>query len=119
MSFTNRVSVIMPVFLGPYSGAASSRDWKFVRSLFSFVNNDYHNKELIVCSDGCDSSQEIYERHKHNLPNVLFYKIEKQPLFSGKVRQHALDMSSGNIICYLDADDYIAQKTTYKNLGRG
>ncbi len=105
MNNPDKISVIMPVFLGPYAGGATAREYKFIRAVFSFIDNDYENKELIICSDGCAASEEIFLRHKHEFPNVYFYKIDKQPLFSGNVREHALTKSNGNIITYLDSDD--------------
>ncbi len=100
----------MPVFLGPYFNGATSRNLKFIRSVFSFLDNDYHNKELIICSDGCDESEDIYKRHKENWPNVFLYKIEKQPQFSGTVRQYAIERSTGDKIAYLDSDDELGSK---------
>ena len=40
-----KVSIIMPVYLAKYSGAASSREMKFIRAVHSFLDNTYQNKE--------------------------------------------------------------------------
>lgn len=101
------ISVIMPSFLYDYENAASAREFKFIRAVSSFLENDYKNKELVICSDGCDITTEIYERRKNEWPQVKLVCLTKQPLFSGTVRQHAIDNSSGEFIAYLDTDDEI------------
>lgn len=100
-----KVSVVMPVFLGEYPNAAADRENKFKAAINSFIGQDYPNKELIIVSDGCSVAEAIY----NSLPlkeNIVFKKIKKQSLFSGTVRHVGTKICSGDIICYLDADDF-------------
>ena len=49
-----KFSVIMASYLGNYPGCANNREAKFIRSVKSFLNQSYDNKELIIVSDGCE-----------------------------------------------------------------
>lgn len=101
------ISVIMPVFLGEYEGCGNNREEKFIRAVNSFLIQDFRNKELVIVSDGCDKSEQIYRFAFKDNPNIRFFKIDKQPLFSGNVRQKGLNEARGGIITYLDSDDMI------------
>ena len=99
-----KVSVVMPVYLGEYEGAAKDREEKFKRAVISFTSQLYKNKELIIVSDGCDIAEKVYKEclvYKE----VKFIKIKKQPLFSGNVRDEGVKNATGDVICYLDSDD--------------
>jgi glycosyltransferase involved in cell wall biosynthesis len=104
-----RFSVIMPVCLEGYvSGpnrSASLPEFKFTRAIDSFLNQTFNDAELIIISDGSVKAQEIYQAYYSHHPNIRFKYLDKQDLFSGKVRQAGIDMASGDIICYLDHDD--------------
>jgi len=101
-----KISVIMPVFLGDYKGCAKNRNEKFKRAVISFTQQTYKNSELIIVSDGCDISQKIYNDYLV-YPNIKFIRIDKQPLFSGNVREKGLEEAKGDIVCYLDSDDIL------------
>lgn len=105
-----KISVIMPVYLGDYPNAATLREYKFARAINSFLQQTYENKELIIISDGCDIAEEIYNVNYSKHDNIVFEKIEKQPTFSGAVRNKGLELATGNYICYLDSDDFIAEQ---------
>lgn len=96
----------MPSYLDYYEGCASNRLIKFTRAIDSFLSNDYLKKELIIVSDGCNKTNEIYN-HYRNKKNIKLIKLDKQPLFSGNVRQSGLDAATGDYICYLDTDDIL------------
>ncbi|MCJ7447911.1 MAG: glycosyltransferase family 2 protein [Bacteroidales bacterium] len=100
-----RFSVIMPVCLEPYPNCASNRESKFIRSVNSFIRQIFTDAELIIISDGSKRVREIYESTFVGFPNIKFIYLDKQILFSGKVRQAGLEIAKGEIICYLDADD--------------
>ena len=95
----------MASYLGYYDGCASDRDIKFERAVNSFLSQDYQNKELVIVSDGCDITNDLYHRKYSKYENIVLVKLNKQELFSGNVRQAGLNNSTGQIVCYLDTDD--------------
>lgn len=97
------ISVIMPVYLGHYPFAASDREAKFFRAVHSFL--DQKIGELIIVSDGCIRSLELLNKYIKNKQNIFTIIIQKQLLFSGKVRQVGIDFAKYDWICYLDSDD--------------
>lgn len=102
-----KVSVIMASYLLPYPGSRSNPDQKFVRAVNSFKKQTYQNKELVIVSDGCPLTVELYNRFFSNEPNIKLIQIPKQQLYSGEMRNVALDLVDGDIISYLDSDDLL------------
>lgn len=104
------VFVIMASYLGQYHSCSQNRESKFIRAVDSFLNNNYDDKTLIIVSDGCEKTLELYNDNYSKYPNIRCLLIEKQILFSGKVRDTGLKLAKdiGNpedIVCYLDTDD--------------
>lgn len=98
----------MPSYLGEYEGAASDRETKFLRAVRSFVNQTYQDKELIIVSDGCEITRELLTNNMSEWGSCVdLVCIDKQPLFSGNVRATGVEIASGEIICYLDTDDFL------------
>ena len=98
----------MPCFLGEYPQSAKDRALKLNRAIQSFLRQDYPNKELVIIADGCHETIKFitingYEKEQRN---VLKYFIEKQELFSGRVRDFGLKIASGDYVTYLDSDDF-------------
>ena len=104
-----KVSVIMASFLLPYPGSATNRDKKFVRAVNSFKKQTYQNKELIIVSDGCPLTVELYNRFFNNDDNIKLIQIPKQELYSGEMRNVAFKIADGDIISYLDSDDILGK----------
>jgi glycosyltransferase involved in cell wall biosynthesis len=108
-----KISVIMPVLLEHYEGAADNREFKFMRAVKSFLNQIYDNCELIVISDGCTRSIEILKsKFPKQLKSGLIKLVEipksdKRELFVGAIRQKGIDIATGDVICNLDSDDTI------------
>ncbi len=102
-----KVSVIMASYLLPYPGSASNRDKKFIRAVNSFKKQTYQNKELIIVSDGCPLTIDLYNKFYSKETNIKLITIPKQPLYSGEMRNAALKVADGVIISYLDSDDII------------
>jgi len=102
-----KVSVIMASYLYEYENSATDRVRKFHRAVNSFIKNNYPLKELIIVSDGCNLTEHEYNIHYKNNSDIKFIKIDKQPIFSGNVRNIGCSNATGEIICYLDTDDYI------------
>lgn len=103
-----KISVVMASFLGDYPGCAKDRVKKFIRSVNSFLDQTYQNKELIIISDGCDITENVYKEYFSKNENIIFEKIEKDVLFGGQTRNRGIELSSGNWICYLDTDDFLS-----------
>lgn len=102
-----KVSVIMASYLLPYPGSATNRDKKFIRAVNSFKKQTYQNKELVVVSDGCPLTVELYNKYFSNEPNIKLIQIPKQQLYSGEMRNVAFQVVDGDIISYLDSDDVL------------
>lgn len=99
-----KITSILPSFLGEYNGCATDRERKFERAVDSFLQQQYGNKELIIVSDGCEITNNIVRtKYPHSIIKLL--TIDKQPIFSGKVREIGLKQSDSDIITYLDSDD--------------
>lgn len=101
-----KISVIMASFLSPYPGGATNRDKKFIRAVNSFRKQTYQNKELIIVSDGCQLTIDLYNKYFSNDTNIKLISIPKQPLY-GNMRNVGLDLAEGDIISYLDTDDIL------------
>jgi len=104
-----KVTVIMASFLGEYPGAAKNRDKKFIRAVKSFKNQTYENKELIIVSDGCEKTTQLFNEHFIDDENISLIQLPKQILYSGEMRNAALREATGDIITYLDSDDVIGK----------
>lgn len=100
----------MPSYLGIYPGCANNREEKFIRAVDSFLYQEYENRELIIISDGCDITEKIYIEKYSTNDNIIFFKIEKDVLFSGTTRNKGLELATGDLICYLDTDDFFSKK---------
>jgi len=105
-----KVSVIMASYLLPYPGSRSNADKKFIRAVNSFKKQTYENKELVIVSDGCPLTVDLYNQYFSNESNIKILQIPKQQLYSGAMRNIALDVVDGDIISYLDSDDVLGSK---------
>jgi len=103
-----RISVIMPVYLGDYEGRANKPNQKFIRAVDSFINQTHKDSELIIASDGCKDSIRIikssYAKHLKS-GRIKLLELPRHELFTGAVRQAAINEAAGDILCNLDADD--------------
>lgn len=107
------ISVIMASYLSPYQfqwiKSASNPEEKFVRSVNSFISQIYPHKELIIVSDGCQKTHDLYYSHGFSTnKDIKLIEIPKtEGNYSGLVRQTGIENSEGNVVCYLDHDDII------------
>ena len=101
-----KVSVIIPTYnLENYIG----------RCLESVINQSYSNLEIIVVNDGStDNTQIIAEQYLRNDSRIIVINQDNMGL-SG-ARNTGLDVSTGDYIYLLDADDFINPNTIYKLL---
>jgi len=106
-----RISVIMPAFLQAYeiNEIKSAKDpvIKFLRAVDSFIRQSFNDTELIIISDGCKITEQLYDIEFSHISRIKYAYIEKQSIFGGRVRQTGIEMAQGEIITYLDHDDYI------------
>ena len=105
-----KISVILPAYLGTYDGCRPDREADFLKAVRSFMKQTHKDKELIIVSDGCERTNELFWHNSRTNygwgeHRIALKKIDKQPLFSGAVRQAGLDVATGDIVCYLDSDD--------------
>lgn len=96
-------SIIMPSYLGIYKGSATNREIKLHRAIYSVLEQTFKEWELIVVSDGCEKTNKIVKEDEDY--RIKLIKIEKQPIWSGNVRETGLKQANGKYICYLDSDD--------------
>lgn len=110
----------MPSYLHPYQTrmgdvvipSATKQSDKFLRAVESFLGQRLREAELIIVADGCEITEGLVHEHFEREVadgKIHLVKIEKQPPFSGVVRQKGLEKASGGIICYLDTDDVLGE----------
>jgi len=104
-----KVSVIMASYLGFYPNRSSNPEQKFIRAIKSFLTQTYENKELIIVSDGCDKTIELYNTIFKKFENIKLVSIPKQEIYSGECRNAGLKIATGDIIIYLDNDDVLGK----------
>ena len=105
-----KVSIIIPSSLAPRKYQASNPEEKLIRAVESAINQIQTNLEFIIISDGCQRTNELIKYNYDDLIETGILKLiqlEKQPPFSGNVRNAGIEAATGDIICYLDADDYL------------
>ena len=110
-----KLSIIMQSYLGDYPGARSEPKKKFIRAVNSIVNQTDSNWELIIVSDGCKITEEVYNREFKDDSRIKFKMVEKpkdtmmyegdNSYYRGKPRAEGVRMATGDWISYLDADD--------------
>ncbi|MBQ8029479.1 MAG: glycosyltransferase [Clostridia bacterium] len=106
-SFEPVVSVIVPVHNG---------ERYIEESIRSVLSQTYENLELIVIDDGSeDSTAEIVEKLSLNDSRLRF---EKNPEKSGvaKTRNRGIELSRGEFVAFLDADDIWSPEKLEKQL---
>ena len=104
------ISVIMPSLLKPYGMSiglvcATNRRDKLIRAIDSFILQNCHS-ELILISDECDETVQIYKELYSKFPNIICDRVTHETDFSGKPRTRGLELATGDLICYLDNDDF-------------
>ena len=98
-------TVVMPVHLGPYKGAAEDRVPKLHRAVESVIAQTFTDWELVIISDGCDIAWQELQRYKSSPHRIRFFKVPKKRQWSPEVRNTGLNLAMGKYAIYLDADD--------------
>ncbi len=107
------ISVVMASYLGEYKLAAKDRERKIRRAAESVFSQSIA-VELVVVADGCQKTVDILTQHYEGL--FSGYLINKQLLWSGVPRNTGIEKAKGEIICYLDVDDYLEREHCNKIL---
>lgn len=91
------ISVIVPIF---------NAEKYLVNSISSICNQTYQHIEIILVNDGStDGSQEICESFQKNDDRIVI--IQKENGGEASARNVGLDKARGELIAFVDADDYI------------
>jgi glycosyltransferase involved in cell wall biosynthesis len=118
-----KISIIMQSYLGEYPGSRKNPSEKFIRSVYSVINQSIDTWELIIVSDGCNITETIYNNHFKNYNNIKFFKISKPietNMYSngnyrrGIPKQVGLEKATGDWVIYLDTDDIILKNAIFK-----
>jgi glycosyltransferase involved in cell wall biosynthesis len=107
----------MQSYLGEYQGSRKKPIEKLVRALKSFQANTI-NSELILISDNCELTNEVYQSKFSNDKRIIFHYLKDDSkrmyeedntgkFFRGYPRQIGLDISTGDVVTYMDSDDFI------------
>lgn len=113
------ISMIMMSNLSDYENSRSNAVVKFKRAVNSFINQKSKRTdiELVIVSDGCDVTDEIFESEYLNIQNVRLIKSEKSnSKWPGAKRQLGIDNAYGDWIGYLDTDDILREDHAYNIL---
>ena len=106
MNYTPFFSVVMASYLGNYAGAASNRINKFIRAIDCMASQSFTDWELIIVSDGCKKTVNYAQKYTSD-SRIRVIQINKQPKWSGHIRNVGHNNAKGQWITYLDTDDVI------------
>lgn len=108
----------MPSYLGVYPNCASKREEKFLRAVDSFLNQDYSDKELIIVSDGCHKTNELYLNYYRGTAKIRIISKDFDGDYNGNNRQKGIDACFGDYITYLDTDDFYGSEKHLSSIMR-
>lgn len=101
------ISVVMISYLKEYEGSRKDADKKFIRAVESFKKQTHNKKELIIVSDGCEITDDLYFKNWKNDPIIKLIRCEKQKsVWPGTLREVGRSLATYDWIHYLDTDDY-------------
>lgn len=93
-----KFTVIVPIY---------NCDKYLPRCIESILNQSFDNFELILANDGStDNSKEVCEKYLKKDKRIVF--IDKKNSGVSDTRNKCLSTAKGEFICFLDADDYMA-----------
>jgi hypothetical protein len=119
-----KISIIMQSYLSDYPGSRKNPIDKFKRAVRSFQEQIYKNIELVIVSDGCDITYNVYKEEFKEDKSIKFILIDKkdtpnmyelkdgQKYYRGLPRKIGVEMADGELITYMDSDDYLLPNFT-------
>lgn len=108
-----KISVIIPLF---------NAELFIAKCIDSLILQTYKDIEIIVVNDGStDGSLNILQRYTNSHSNIIVLTKENEG--PGVARNYGLDICTGDIVMFLDADDYYSENccelvAKYMNDGR-
>lgn len=124
-----KISIVMQVNLENYDGSRSDPINKFHRAVESFKNQVYKNCELIIVADGCNKTHQLFNRSHKDNDNIKFVYFDrtgfpkmyeeiedKGNYYRGLARRLGVSVASGEIITYMDSDDFLMPNFTMTGL---
>lgn len=73
-----RISVVMQSYLSDYPNSRTNPVEKFHRAIKSFLNQTYDNSELVIISDGCQITTDLFNTHYSSNERIKFAFIHKR-----------------------------------------
>jgi glycosyltransferase involved in cell wall biosynthesis len=119
-----KISIVMQSYLSEYPGSRINSIDKFRRAIKSFQNQMYKNCELIIVADGCIKTQQVYTREFKNDPSIKFIFVDKDTpnmyevnsdgnkYYRGFPRRVGVGAATGELITYMDSDDFLLPEFT-------
>jgi hypothetical protein len=111
-----KISFIMQSYLGEYPGSRANADIKFIRAVNSFLDQTHKDSELIIVSDGCERTHQIYYDLFKSEDRVKYVYVDKDTpnmyegetkYYRGFPRQIARSLVTGEVTTYMDSDDFL------------
>lgn len=115
-----KISIVMQSYLGEYNGSREDSIKKFNRAIESFKNQIYKNCELIIVADGCMLTFNTYLAKYQHDANIKIAYVDKKGVgkmydnitedkkfYRGLPRQIGLEMATGEVVSYMDSDDFL------------
>jgi len=116
-----KLSYIMQSYLGEYPGSREKSDIKFLRAVYSFINQDNKNSELVIVSDGCEITHMLYLKYFKSNARIKYVYVDKDTLnmyegkqrfYRGFPRQVGRSLVTGEVTTYIDSDDFLIPNAT-------
>jgi len=124
-----KISIVMQVNLENYEGSRRDPINKFHRAVESFKNQLYKNCELIIVADGCNKTHQLFNRSHKNDSNIRFVYFDrtntsamyeeiedKGKYYRGYARKLGVAAATGELIMYMDSDDFLMPNFTMTGL---
>ena len=93
-----------------FRGSLIECERKLRRAIDSFIAQSYDNKELVIVSDGCNGTNTVVRSYLELHSGIIkLISIDKMDNFCNVPRNMAVTNSTGEVVCYLDNDDFLGK----------